>query len=58
MVAQWWHCLINFHRGLTATEQMELPIGETRIVWRGCECGKTFFGVKPEWFDGHWTRKP
>ena len=50
-IRQWWHCLINFHQGMDATEQTEFPAGVTRLVWRGCECGKTFFGTKPEWYD-------
>lgn len=48
-IRQWWHCLINFHRGMDATEQHGFPIGVTKLLWRGCECGRTFFGSKPEW---------
>jgi hypothetical protein len=40
---RFFHCLNFFHQSTTA-------IDDGKVVWLGCDCGKTFYGEKPKWY--------
>lgn len=46
---RWLHALVRLHRMSSAA--VGKTGGPMTTIWIGCDCGRTFWGTRPDWWD-------